>query len=176
MQSNWYAVQVRTGSEQLVCEKILRYVEGTLYYECFVPLAEYIVKRDAVYQKIIRPLFPGYFFIISDNIEAVAAQISKISQFKRILKSDNTFVPIEQEEADLIAGISDDEGVVKLSRGIIVNSKVMILTGPFQGREGMIRKIDRHQRTGLVEMSMMGRSIQVRIPLEIVEKISQKEE
>ncbi len=171
MQSNWYAVQVRTGSEKQLCEKIIQTVDAQLYTQCFVPFAEYLVKRDSVYQKRIRPLFPGYFFIITDQIEQVAAQITKIAQFKRILKSDNIFTPIEQEEADLIAGLYDEEYLVRISKGIIVDSRVIILSGPFQGREGMIRKIDRHRRTGLVEMSMMGRPLQVQIPLEIVEKI-----
>ncbi len=171
MQSNWYAIQVRTGSERQLCEKIVQTVDADLYSECFVPLAEYIIKKDSSYQKHIRPLFPGYFFIVTDYVEQVAAQISKISQFKRILKSDNIFTPIEQEEADLIAGLYDEEYLVRLSKGIIVDSRVIILSGPFQGREGMIRKIDRHRRTGLVEISMMGRPLQVQIPLEIVEKI-----
>ena len=137
-----------------------------------MPLAEYIVKREGVYQKRIRPLFPGYLFIITDCIDQVAAQLYKISAFKRVLKSDNLFTPIEQEEADLIAGLYDDAYLVRLSQGMIVNSRVLILSGPFQGREGLIKKIDRHRRIGLVEMSMMGRPMEIQIPLEIVEKIS----
>lgn len=172
MQSNWYAIQVRTGSEKLICEKVIQTVDTSLYEECFVPLAEYIMKRDSVYQKTIRPLFPGYFFIITDYIEQVAAGLSKISQFKRVLKSDNIFTPIEQEEADLIATLYDDDYLVRLSKGIIVNSRVMILSGPFQGKEGLIRKIDRHRRMGIIEMNMMGRPLQVQIPLEIAEKLS----
>lgn len=171
MQSNWYTIQVRTGSEKMICEKIIQTVGVDLYQECFVPLAEYIVKRNGVYQKMIRPLFPGYLFIVTDCIEQVSAQLSKISAFKRVLKSDNIFTPIEQEEADLIAGLYDDTYLVRLSKGMIVNSRVMVLSGPFQGREGLIKKIDRHRRTGLVEMSMMGRPMQIQIPLEIVEKI-----
>ena len=172
MQSNWYAIQVRTGSEKRICEKIIQAVDGNLYQECFVPLAEYIMKREGAYEKRIRPLFPGYLFIITDCIEQVSAQLSKISAFKRVLKSDNIFTPIEQEEADLIAGLYDEAYLVRLSKGMIVNSKVIVLSGPFQGREGLIKKIDRHRRTGLVEMTMMGRSMQIQIPLEIVEKIS----
>ncbi len=171
MQSNWYAIQVRTGSEKMICEKIIQTVGADLYQECFVPLAEYIVKRAGTYQKMIRPLFPGYMFIITDCIEQVSAQLSKITAFKRVLKSDNIFTPIEQEEADLIAGLYDDTYLVRLSKGMIVNSRVMVLSGPFQGREGLIKKIDRHRRTGLVEMTMMGRPMQIQIPLEIVEKI-----
>lgn len=172
MQSNWYAIQVRTGSEKRICDKIIGAVEPTLYQECFVPLAEYVVKRNGEYQKMIRPLFPGYLFVITDYIEQVSGQLFKIADFKRVLKSDNIFTPIEQEEADLLAGLYDDAYLVRLSKGIIVNSRVMVLSGPFQGREGLIKKIDRHRRTGLVEMTMMGRPMEIQIPLEIVEKIS----
>ncbi len=121
---------------------------------------------------MIRPLFPGYLFVITDCIEQVSGQLFKIADFKRVLKSDNIFTPIEQEEADLLAGLYDDAYLVRLSKGIIVNSRVMVLSGPFQGREGLIKKIDRHRRTGLVEMTMMGRPMEIQIPLEIVEKIS----
>ncbi len=173
MLSNWYAIQVRTGSEHLMCEKIHQFLNPSLYSECFVPLAEYITKRNGEYQKSIRPLFPGYFFIITDDIEQVAGGLTKITQFKRILSSDHIYTPLEQEEADLIAGLYDDAYLVRLSKGIIVNSKVLIHAGPFRGREGLIRKIDRHRRTGLVEMTMMGRPVQIQIPLEIVEKVQE---
>ena len=78
-----------------------------------------------------------------------------------------------QEEADVIAGLYDDDYLVRLSKGMIVNSRVIVLSGPFQGREGLIKKIDRHRRIGLVEMTMMGRPMEIQIPLEIVEKVAQ---
>lgn len=172
MQSNWYAIQVRTGCETLICEKVIRQLDPGIYRECFVPLAEYIVKKNAAYQKWIRPLFPGYFFIITDYVENVAAQLLQIPQFKRILKSGDVFTPIEQEEAMMISGLYDENYILRLSKGIVVNSKVLITSGPFQGREGLIRKIDRHRRLGFVELTVMGRPVEIRIPLEITEKIS----
>ncbi len=43
--------------------------------------------------------------------------------------------------------------------------------GPLQTLKGTIRKIDRHKRTAVVQMKMMGRLQDVTMGLEIVRKV-----
>lgn len=170
MFSNWYAIHVQTGSEKIVCEKMIQLTERAFYHELFVPMAEYMTKKDAVYQTRIRPLFPGYLFLVTDRLGEIIPVFQRISDFKRIVRTGVDIMPIQQEEADLIAGICDEEHEVRMSTGIIQNSQILITNGPLKGREGLIRKIDRHHRTALVEMNLMGQPMQVSIPLEIVKK------
>ena len=53
---------------------------------------------------------------------------------------------------------------------IILNSKIIITSGPLVGNEGIIKKIDRHKRIGFVEFSFMGQPQLVKLPLEIISK------
>ena len=42
--------------------------------------------------------------------------------------------------------------------------------GPLQGREKMISRIDRHKRTAYLEIEMFGRTVEMKVGLEIIRK------
>ena len=56
------------------------------------------------------------------------------------------------------------------NNGILENEKVVVLEGPLKGREGLIRKIDRHKRLAWLEIEMFGRKTKFEVGLEIVRK------
>lgn len=170
MYSNWYVIQVQPKSEYRLCTKIKDRVSKDLYRDCFVPQAEYLYKKDGVFEKRIRPLFPGYIFVSTDNVKNFYDSLKKIDGFKRILKSGEDFTPISSEEAGFISGITDDEYNISLSAGFIIDSKITITSGPLVGNEGIIKKIDRHKRIGLIEINFMGQPQLVKMPLEIISK------
>ena len=60
--------------------------------------------------------------------------------------------------------------MVPVSVGIIENSVTKILSGPLKGKEGLIRKIDRHKRKAWLEVEMFGRKQEIQVGLEIVAK------
>jgi transcriptional antiterminator NusG len=170
MYSNWYVIQVQPKSEYRLCTKIKDRISKDLYRDCFVPQAEYLYKKDGVFEKRIRPLFPGYIFVSTDNVRDFYDSLKKIDGFKRILKSGEDFTPISSEEAGFIAGITDDDYNISLSAGFIIDSKITITSGPLIGNEGIIKKIDRHKRIGLIELNFMGQPQLVKMPLEIISK------
>ena len=57
-----------------------------------------------------------------------------------------------------------------MSEGFIENDRVVITSGPLQGNEGLIRKIDRHKRKAYLEIDMFGRKLKTQVGLEIVRK------
>ena len=67
--------------------------------------------------------------------------------------------------------LEKEEQLVAMSTGIIENDQVRILTGPLQGMEGYIRKINRHKRKAWVSIEMFGRSVDMEVGLEIVKKV-----
>ena len=171
MFSNWYVIQVLPKNEYRSCAKIKSRVESGLYADCFVPQAEYVLKKNGLYEKRIRPLFPGYIFVITDRVDAFYEELKKIEGFKRILKEGDVFTPISKEEAAFIAGLTDDDYSIGMSEGYILDSKVYITSGPLLGREGIIKKIDRHKRTAVIEFTFLGQPQLVRMPLEVVSKL-----
>ena len=169
-QTNWYVIQVLTGNELAICDTLKKILDKDLYEQCFVPMCEMPYKKKGKYINIKKPLFPGYLFIVSDFIDDVHSTLWKVAKFKRILRTDNTFVPMEEEEVEIFKGLVDETFNISLSIGFIEGDKVEVTDGPLKGQEGLIKKIDRHKRMAIVEMPFLGKATRVRMPLEIVEK------
>ena len=120
---------------------------------------EYLYKKDGVFEKRIKPLFPGYIFVITNEIRKFYDAFKFVDGFKKVLTDGEDFAPIRQEEADFIAGITDKDRNISLSEGYIVNSKIIVTSGPLLGREGIIKKIDRHKRLAYIEFDFMGLAV-----------------
>ena len=65
----------------------------------------------------------------------------------------------------------NEDRLVAMSTGYIEGDRVTIVDGPLEGLETVIRKIDRHKRTALVEMHMFGRVQEVAVGLEVVGRV-----
>lgn len=85
-------------------------------------------------------------------------------------RNRDEIVPLVQEEIDLLMKIGTDKQLVEMSSGIIENDRVQILAGPLMGMEGNIRRIDRHKRTAYLEIEMFGRTVEMKVGLEIIRK------
>ncbi len=170
-QTKWYVIQVMTGTELTMCESITQIVEKELYERCFVPMAEVRMKQSGKYVTLSKPLFPGYLFVITDSIEKVQSALWKVAKFKRILSAGGVPTAMTEPEVRAFQTFSDENFRVSLSKGFIEGEQIIVTEGPLKGQEGLIRKIDRHKRIAIVEMPFLGRTTNVRVPLEIADKI-----
>ena len=118
-----------------------------------------------------RILFPGYVFLIAENLEQLAENLRKVTGMTRLLGTGDEIIPLSQEEVELLLKLGKEEQLVAMSTGIIENDQVRILTGPLQGMEGYIRKINRHKRKAWVSIEMFGRSVDMEVGLEIIKKV-----
>ena len=169
--TNWYVIQVMTGSEETMCQNIQQIMETDCYERCFVPMAEVRMKQNGKYVTAEKPLFPGYLFIITDAAEKVQAALWKVAKFKRLLSAGGTASALTEQEVSAFHSFSDENYRVSLSKGFIEGDQIVITEGPLKGQEGLIRKIDRHKRFALVEMPFLGKTTNVRVPLEVADKI-----
>jgi transcriptional antiterminator NusG len=71
---------------------------------------------------------------------------------------------------EFLQSFGGEKQIVEMSTGIIEGSKVIVESGPLKGREGLIKKIDRHKRKAYLELDMFGRSQRVEVGLEITMK------
>lgn len=166
----WYVVQVFTGTEEKTRLQCQNSISSDVIEDCFIPYYEEKkhIRGEWVIQKKI--LFPGYLFFITTEIEKLYRELQYIQGLTKLLKTGEDVVSLTEEEVNFLISFGGKEQIVPLSEGIIVNSKVKVLSGPLVGREGYIRKIDRHKRKALLEIAMFGRMLKVQMGLEIVEK------
>ena len=147
----WYVIQVRTGKEeeiQLQCEKVIR---EEVLERCFIPRYEQMKRYQGKWHKEKKILFPGYVFLVSEDEEHLHFELKKVIGLTKLIGTG-------------------DEIVVGVSKGMIVDDKVIIQTGPLKGNEGLIKKIDRHKRKAWLELELFGRTVETQVGLEIVEK------
>ena len=168
----WYVIWTTTGSEQKLDLWIKEYVPNEYYDDCFVPLIDQNKKVNGVWKTVHKTLFPGYMFVNTDSerIESFAERIKHSDQFAVVLSTDERFTPVSNEEVFLIENAFANNGVLGSSIGIIEGDMVKILSGPLIGKEGLIKSINRHKRTAIIELNMFGRVSTIKIGLEIISK------
>ena len=168
----WYVIWTTTGCEQKLGMWIMDYVPAEYYDDCFVPQIDQNKKVNGVWKTVHKPLFPGYLFVNTDTerIESFAERIRHSEQFAVVLSTDERFTPVSNEEVFLIENAFSNNGVLGSSIGIIEGDMVKILSGPLIGKEGLIKSINRHKRTAIIELNMFGRVSSIKIGLEIVSK------
>lgn len=172
--TNWYVIHVSTGCEHKLRDMIVKQLEQTNipYEDCFVPTIEFVQKVNQKYVTKEKPMFPGYLFLICtpEQIGEVATSLKQVMGFTKILGESQTFIPLYPQEVEFLLGFSDDNHNVGLSCGFIENDKITVTQGPLLGKEGLIKKINRHKRIAEVELLFMGRTTKVQVPLEIITK------
>lgn len=168
---NWYVIQVQTGKEEKTADEIRRLIPGEYFSECFIPRSERLRKTEGHWIRQGDILFRGYVFLISDDIEGVSSQLSRIPDFARLLgKHVEQIYAIRRDEAIFLDTFCGRGRQVDMSYGVIEGDKIIVNSGPLMGREGIINKIDRHKRMAMIGVSMFDRMVEARVGLEIVSK------
>ena len=166
----WYVMQVRTGGEFYMKQQCERLISPEAAEKIFIPLTERKIQRRGEWRLEKFPLFPGYMFVITDQIDLFRMEMKRLFGFKRLLGADGEIISLTTAEVTFMDCFGGKEQIVGMSEGFIENDKVVITSGPLVGREGLIRKIDRHKRKAFIEIEMFGRSQKVEMGVEILWK------
>lgn len=166
--SNWYVIRTRTGQEDNVIDIIDRKVSKSLYKDIWY-VNRYSIRKKQGQESIIKTkMYPGYVFINTDHPDEIDEFLGHASDFDGLLQTGDYFTPIDEKDRDLVDFFSQTSGEIGESRGIIVNGKTKVESGPLKGYEDRIVKIDRHKRKAWVNF---GDDRDVIFALEITEKI-----
>ena len=171
----WYVMQVHTGTEENIRCQCQRLISSDILERCFIPYYQQKKRFQGEWHIQERVLFPGYVFLIAQNLEKLSESLKKVVGMTRLLGTGDEIIPLSQEEINLLLRLGKEEQMVAMSTGIIENDQVKIFTGPLKGMEGCIRKIDRHKRKARITVDMFGRSVDMEVGLEIISKVTQKE-
>lgn len=169
--SEWYAVQVTTGREEETACMCRRVIDPETLQECFIPRGERMRRYEGAWHIEKKILFPGYLFFITDVVEQLYFGLKQIPELTRILGDGTSFIPLEQDEVSLLLQMGGEDHIAAMSSGYIEGDNVIITEGPLKNLEGTIRKIDRHKRTAVVQIKMMGQLRDVVMGVEIVRKV-----
>lgn len=166
----WYVIQVRTGTEESVRKQCERLVDHHAMKRCFIPYQEQLKRYMGQWHKEMMPLFPGYVFADSQDVDLLFEELKRVTGLTKLLGTGSAIVPLTSEEIAILKRLGKEEQIVTISKGLIADNQVKILEGPLKELEGAICKIDRHRRKAWLELVMFGRIQRVEVGLEILEK------
>ena len=166
----WYVIQVRTGTEESVRTQCERLVDHHAMERCFIPYQEQLKRYMGQWHKEMMPLFPGYVFADSQDVDLLFEELKRVTGLTKLLGTGSAIVPLTSEEIAILKRLGKEEQIVTISKGLIADNQVKILEGPLKELEGAICKIDRHRRKAWLELVMFGRIQRVEVGLEILEK------
>ena len=166
----WYVIQVRTGTEEEIQRQCENIIDNSILERSFIPRYEQERKYQGKWHTELKVLFPGYVFLASGDQEKLFFELKRVMGLTKLLGTGETVVPLTDEETDFLLKLGGEEQTVEMSEGIIENDRVVVLSGPLKGNEGLIRKIDRHKRKAWLEVEMFGRTVEMQVGLEVVGK------
>lgn len=115
-----------------------------------------------------RTLLPGCVFLSGSKLELTEEKCQEDRGAGEKAKEKFSLTPCEMP---YVKDMCQEGNLISISKGIIRDGKPFITSGPLKGREGLIRKIDRHKRTAKIEIPFDGNKRQVTVGLEIYEKL-----
>lgn len=172
----WYVMQVRTGTEERIKLQCERIIEKSVLERCFIPHYQQKKRFQGEWHIQEKILFPGYVFLIAQNLEILTERLALVIGLTKLIGTGDEIVPLCQEEVAFLLRMGNEKQVVEMSTGIIENDKVRIQEGPLVGMEGLIKKIDRHKRQAVLEVELFGRMVEMKVGVEIVEKVNREAE
>lgn len=171
----WYVVQTISRQEQECLAVCRAKIDPSLYKEMFVPLYIDKMRFQKQWHDVKKVLFPGYFFVDTENIRNVAEELTHIDRFTKVLRSAGEIAPIRDEEQKFLQSMMNEAHIVECSRGMIIGDRVCITEGPLRNHYGFIRKVDRHRREARLEINFFGRMTPVKVGLQIVTKLTEEQ-
>lgn len=165
----WYVMQVYAGQEMdVACQcRSLVVIDGE---DVFVPLTERQTKLHGKWTLVQTKLFPGYVFIETAQIEDFFLRLKKIKAKAKVLGVDGDLTAISMEEEAYLAKLCGKDHIARYSEGYLEGDSLVVSSGALKGCEAKVKKILRHKRLAVLEVALLGRSVDVTLGLGVLEK------
>jgi transcription antitermination factor NusG len=157
----WYAVHTRSRHEDrayaLLAQKSIH---------CFLPKIEVWSKRKDRRKKIRIPMFPGYLFAETANLDNyVKLEILKTFGVVKILGKygGSEPIPVPDDKIDAIQRIVHSKVEVQQLQYPKVGEPARIMDGPFKGVEGLVVSTDYARELFVVCIELMQRSVAIKL-------------
>jgi len=166
----WYLVQYKPNAAQIAVHNLDNQSFGT-----FLPLQELTKRKGKIFQRQIRPLFPGYLFVQIDPDQGPWRQVNSTRGVARLIRlgAEPSVVPNEIVEA--LMARCDKRGILRQTSEIQssqLNSGIQaqVTQGPFSGFVATISDIEPNNRISIV-LELMGQATKIVINADALQPI-----
>jgi transcriptional antiterminator NusG len=151
----FFVIQVRTGKEPQYlkqAEAFLSAPEQRLYW----PRRDLRIRRRGVWKDSVASIFPGYLFLQSDSIPPqLYRALRRIPGFFRFLRDNQHIEPLSARDREILLHFLSYGEVVRRSKVYFDEDKrIRVISGPLEGMEGRIVKVDRRKGRARVRLEL----------------------
>lgn len=167
----WYVIQTLGGQEEKTADMIRKMISQDCIEECFVPKRERLKKFHGSWNKVEEVLFQGYVFLISDRPKESYEKLKQVPKLTKVLgRETDYFIALAEQEKILVESIGNQEHKTALSQIVVgQGERIQVVDGPLKGYAGNIVKTNLHKREVLVAVEFMGRKMELKMGIEMVE-------
>lgn len=112
----WYVIQTQTGGEEKLVDLIEKMIPKEQYEECFCMNRECVRKTEKGYEIFLRPLFPAYIFVVTNNPGRLFFELKRVPRLTKLLSNEeDTFFSVSSEEEEFLKNVQNEEHIVRRS-------------------------------------------------------------
>lgn len=167
----WYVVACKPNSAETAIRNLQNQNFGT-----FMPLQETTKRKGKIFQRQIRPLFPGYIFVQLNPGQGPWRQVNSTRGVARLVRlgAEPSVVPnsivealmVQCNEQSVLCQTSDTR-----SSQLPANSQAQVTNGPFSGFVATIASIEANDRINVL-IQIMGQRTKVAIDASALQPIN----
>ncbi|MEJ5361037.1 MAG: UpxY family transcription antiterminator [Spirochaetota bacterium] len=165
MESNWYAVYVRSRHEFKVHSALL--AKGI---ESFLPVVERLRQWKDRKKLVPFPLFPGYLFVKIPNDKVYFLQVLKINGVVKILGDSYGYQPVDDDQILSIYKMVTSKLPIDEHPYLKKGQKVKIISGPLSGVQGILESKGAEHHV-VVSVDILQKGVSVKVNIDDIEPV-----
>jgi transcriptional antiterminator NusG len=177
MDHKWYVLNVHSGKEDFVAEKIKTMVVAQnvkdLISDIFIPKQSKIVIKDGKKTIQKKRLLPGYLLVKMKYSNATAPILTNIEEVRGFVRIGTEVYPLTDEEVSRMMDQKPEElkKTKSYAMSVRINDAVKITDGPFKEFIGKVSEVDESKGKVKVLITMFGRETPFDLDLTQIQKL-----
>ncbi len=173
----YFAIQVQTTKEDSYIELLSKHLDFRSEKQDLIFLKRCLpIKKKGIVKNELKPIFPGYIFIKTNEIDSELYTIMRATQyFVRFLPENKNICNIQSQDLNLLEHFLRLGNVAKISTVVFdENQRIAVKEGPLKGLEGSIIKVDKRKQRAKVAIDFANTQFSIDLAFEVIEKNANK--
>lgn len=177
MDHKWYVLNVHSGKEDFVAEKIKMMIDATkasdMISEISIPKQSKIIIKEGKKTLQKKRLLPGYILIKMNYNQQTVSMLTNIEEVRGFVRIGTEVYPLTEEEVVRMMDQKPEE--IKKTKGyslsVRINDAVKITEGPFKDFIGKVSEVDDTKGKIKVLITMFGRETPFDLDITQIQKL-----
>ena len=158
----WFVARVLTHQESRAQLNLHR-----LGFRSFVPRLQRTVRHARRLRETLRPLFPGYIFVIIDLSKHRWRSVNGTFGIASLIMGAEQPMPVPLGVVEALVSSCESFGPVRLNDGLEIGQKVRILSGPFAETLCRLAHLDDRGRVRVL-LEIMGMEVAAQLDRSVI--------